>query len=257
MGVQPATRVPRGEAHLLLAVLLALAAGGWLLLIWQARSAGDDAMTLTMGMKAPLFLATWVVMMAAMMLPAAAPMVLTYARVQASKRERGQSSVPTWVFVGAYLLLWTAVGALLYAGAVGADALLSRSMAGMEDLPRFGGGLIALAGAYQLSPVKRLCLRKCRSPLDFVLHHWRDGYAGSFRMGFRHATYCVGCCWLLFVVLFPLGIMNIAAMAVLTLLITVEKVTTVTRQTENAVAGALIVYGLLVVAIPALLPTVL
>jgi predicted metal-binding membrane protein len=153
----------RRERHLVLAALFAFAGGAWLLLIWQAASADNNTMTLTMGMDAPLFLAMWVAMMVAMMLPAAAPMALTFARVHASKRERGESFVPTWVFVSSYLLLWAAFGTVAYFAAVAVDSFLNRSMWLMDNLPRIGGGVIVLAGVYQLSTLKRVCLAKCRS----------------------------------------------------------------------------------------------
>ena len=114
-----------------------------------------------------------------------------------------------------------------------------------------------MAGLYELSPLKTVCLSKCRSPLSFVLQHWRDGYSGAFRMGIQHGVYCLGCCWLLFVVLFPLGVMNIAVMAVITLLIYAEKVFPIGRQVARAAGGALVLYGLVVLALPDALPTTL
>src|SRR3972149_2587908 len=194
--------------NLILASLLILAAGAWELLAWQAAMADDDAMGLTMGLGAPLFMAIWVAMMAAMMFPTAAPMILMFARVHASKRQRGQPFVPTWVFVSAYLVVWTLFGALAYAVAVGAEKLADQSMWLMDNAARLGGGILVLAGLYQLSPLKRSCLSKCRTPLDFILGSWRNGYGGSFRMGLQHGAYCLGCCWVLFVVLFPPGGVN-------------------------------------------------
>src|SRR3972149_11612673 len=112
------------ERNLILGSLLVLAAAAWALLAWQARSADDD-MSLTMGIGAPLFIAIWVAMMVAMMFPTAAPMILTFARVHAGKRQRGQPFVPTWVFVSAYMAVWTLSGVLAYGVAVGAESLAS------------------------------------------------------------------------------------------------------------------------------------
>lgn len=209
----------------------------------------------TMGMTAPLFVAIWVVMMVAMMFPTAAPMILTFARVHRSKRDRGQAFVPTWVFVGAYLVVWTGFGALAYGLAVAAEASAERSMWLMENAARLGGGVLIIAGLYQLSPLKRSCLAKCRTPMDFIVTSWRDGYRGSFRMGMAHGIYCLGCCWMLFVILFPLGVMNVAVMALITLLIFAEKSLPLGRQAAHAAAVGLSVYGAVVLALPQALPT--
>lgn len=247
----------RPQRNLILASLLALAAGAWAILVWQSAVADDEMMGLTMGMGAPLFLAIWVAMMVAMMFPTAAPMILMFARVQDKRRERGQTFVPTWVFVSSYLVVWTVFGALAYAFAVGGEELAERSMWLMDNAARIGGGVLVLAGLYQLSPLKRACLSKCRTPLDFILHSWRDGQAGAFRMGLEHGAYCLGCCWLLFVILFPLGVMNVAAMAVITLLIFAEKSLPFGRQAGEFAAAALVAYGSLVVFLPDALPTML
>jgi predicted metal-binding membrane protein len=99
-----------------------------------------------------------------------------------------------------------------------------------------------------------MCLSKCRTPLQFILGSWRDGYGGAFRMGFVHGAYCLGCCWFLFVLLFPLGIMNIAVMALLTALIYAEKSFPLGRQISQLAGVALIVYGVIVICVPAALP---
>lgn len=124
----------------------------------------------------------------------------------------------------------------------------------MDNAARIGGGLLIAAGVYQLSPLKYVCLNKCRSPISFILHSWRDGYGGSFRMGLEHGVYCLGCCWLLFAILFPLGMMNIAVLALITLLIFAEKSTPFGRQIAALAAVALIVYGTVVIFVPDALP---
>ena len=115
--------------------------------------------------------------------------------------------------------------------------------------------MLLAAGAYQLTPLKDLCLSKCRTPLTFIMTSWRDGAAGALRMGFLHGAYCLGCCWLLFVILFPLGIMNIAVMAVITLIIFAEKTLPWGRAVARGTAITLIAYGSVIVAAPQLLPT--
>ncbi len=244
------------ERNLILGSLAALAAGAWALLAWQSATADGD-MSLTMGMDAPLFIALWIVMMVAIMFPTAAPMILMFARVHSQRRDRGQSFVPTWVFVGAYLLLWSATGLLAYGLAVAGDELADRWMWLMDNAARIGGVVLILAGLYQLSPLKRSCLSKCRTPLDFILNSWRTGYLGSFRMGLEHGAYCFGCCWLLFAILFPLGMMNIAVLGLITLLIFAEKSTPLGREVAQLAAAALITYGGLVFFVPDALPTML
>jgi predicted metal-binding membrane protein len=207
-----------------------------------------------MGMTIPLFLVAWVAMMVAMMFPTAAPMIMMFATVSTGKKQRGQTFVPTWIFVASYLLVWIAFGALAYGVAVGVDVLSRQSMWLMSNAPRVGGILLLSAGLYQLSPLKNLCLAKCRSPLSFILTSWRDGPAGAVRMGLKHGAYCLGCCWLLFAILFPLGIMNIAAMVALTLLIFAEKSWPIGTLIGRLAGAALIGYGAVVFVVPHALP---
>jgi predicted metal-binding membrane protein len=242
------------ERNVILALLLVLAAASWALLIWQSVMMNNQIMGLTMGMGAVLFLSIWVVMMIAMMFPTAAPMILMFARVQRDKRQNGRAFVPTWVFVSAYLLIWTLFGVLAYVGAAWAERLGQQVPWLMVNAARIGGSLFVLTGLYQLSPLKHSCLAKCRTPLDFIFSSWRDGYWGSFRMGLEHGVYCLGCCWLLFVIFFPLGIMNVAAMAVVTLLIFAEKSLQGGQRIAQLAALALIAYGVLVVVVPSVLP---
>ncbi len=248
--------LPR-ERTLILSLLLILAAASWALLTWQSVAMNSQAMGmgLTMGLSAGLFIAIWVVMMIAMMFPTAAPMILMFTKVYAGKRQKSQAFVPTWVFVSAYLLIWTLFGVVAYPLALWAERLTGQSMWLMSNAPRIGGALLVVAGLYQLSPLKHICLSKCRTPLEFILSSWRDGYGGAFRMGFVHGAYCLGCCWLLFVLLFPLGIMNIAVMALLTVLIYAEKSFPLGRQISQIAGVALIAYGVIVMFIPAALPT--
>jgi predicted metal-binding membrane protein len=247
---------PRGR-NLLLGILLLLAAAAWIVLIRQATMASDAAMgqnALTMGLNAPLFLLIWIVMMVAMMFPTAAPMILMFATIAAGKRQRGQPFAPTWIFVSAYLLVWTLVGGLAYLLALAAGRLAAMSPWLLSHAAQLGGGVLILAGAYQLSPLKHTCLAKCRTPLQFVLSSWRDGKSGAFRMGLVHGLYCLGCCWLLFVILFPLGVMNVAAMAVLTALIFAEKSLPAGRRISQVAAVILIGYGSVILFLPAALP---
>ncbi len=247
----PSYPLPR-ERNLILGSLLVLAGAAWAVLAWQGAEMDD--MSLTMGMSAPLFIALWVVMMVAIMFPTAAPMILMFARIHNSKRDRGQNFVPTWVFTSAYLLVWSATGIAAYAIAVAGDALAGESTWVMDNAPRIGGGLLVFAGVYQLTPLKDICLSKCRTPVSFLMNSWRVGYAGAFRMGLDHGVFCLGCCWLLFLILFPLGMMNIIVLALITALIFAEKSLPVGRQAARAAALALVVYGAVVIFEPGALP---
>ena len=124
-----------------------------------------------------------------------------------------------------------------------------------ENASRMGGALLVLAGLYQLSPLKKVCLTKCRSPLAFVTTAWREGQSGALRMGVQHGMYCLGCCWLLFVLLFPLGVMNVAAMGLVTLLIFAEKSVSKGVWIGRLAGVGLVVFGFAVVVTPHLLPT--
>ena len=245
------------ERNLILGVLLVLAAAAWAVLVWQSLMMDDKGMGLTMGMGAPLFIAIWAAMMVAIMFPTAAPMILTFARVQSTRQQRGQVFVPTWLFVSSYLFLWIASGILAYAAAGIGDSLAQNSMWLMDNGARIGGVVLVLAGLYQLSPLKSTCLGKCRTPMSFILGSWRDGSVGAVRMGLEHGIYCFGCCWLLFAILFPLGMMNIAAMALITLLIFAEKSLAIGPRVARGAAVLLIAYGALVLAMPNALPTMM
>jgi len=262
-GLGPLAR-PRA---VILYALLALAALGWGLVIWQAgndssmsksmsmRGEGEMGLDLTMGMAAPLFLATWVAMMVAMMFPAAAPMILLFDRVERGKREAGRSYVPTMYFVGAYLAIWTVFGVLAFALAGGVERLAIDADWITGQWARIGGVLLIAAGLYQLTPLKDICLSKCQSPMSFLMTSWRDGKVGAVQMGLLHGGYCVGCCWLLFVILLPLGVMNVAAMIVIALLVFGEKTLPVGHRLARVAALVLVVYGVVVIMFPDAFPT--
>jgi predicted metal-binding membrane protein len=260
---------PRGLGPLarprfvILGGLLALSSIGWGLVVWQAgtdasmpmHGGEETGLDLTMGMTAPLFFAMWVAMMVAMMFPAAAPMILLFDRVQRGKREAGRSYVPTAYFVGAYLAIWTAFGGVAFALAVGVDRLADDADWVTGHWARFGGLLLIAAGLYQRTPLKEVCLSKCQSPMSFLMTSWRDGKVGAIQMGLLHGGYCLGCCWLLFVILLPLGVMNVAAMVVIALLVFGEKCLPVGNRLTHAAALGLVAYGLVVTVLPGALPT--
>jgi len=236
-----------------LAILLVIAGLSWAWLLRSPAGGGMD-MSPTMGLALAPFLILWIVMMVAMMAPAAAPMVLTYHAITSRRTERGGFPA-TWVFVGGYLLLWALTGCVAYALAWGAEIAAGHFAVSPRWSARIGGAILCLAGIYQFTPWKSFCLAQCGHPIRFIMTFWRGGLTGAFRMGWRHGLYCLGCCWLLFAILFPLGMMNIAAMAAIALLILAEK-TLPHRRWGAGVAGViLLIYGGSVIVVPRLLPT--
>ena len=171
-----------------------------------------------------LIFSMWAIMMVGMMVPSAAPMVMIYAAV-ARKAARDQTVVPpTIVFVSGYIALWTlfCVGATLAQWGLDRAALLSPMM--VTTSPAIGAGLLIAAGIYQLTPIKRACLKHCRSPAHFISEHWRIGISGAFRMGVEHGAFCVGCCWMLMALLFVGGVMNLLWIAAIATFVFAEKV---------------------------------
>jgi predicted metal-binding membrane protein len=189
-------------------------------------------------------------MMAAMMFPAAAPMVLLFRTVATQRQDNSNAFAPTWMFVAGYLLIWTAVGALTWLLVqVLSDAVGRLGVAERASWEPLALGVVFIgAGFYQLTPLKRLCLEHCRSPLAFVMTHWRAGRLGALRMGLSHGGYCLGCCWALFAVLVAAGVMSLAWMLLLTLVIFAEKVLPGGRRTSQGVGIAFLVLGFGVLA---------
>jgi predicted metal-binding membrane protein len=170
-----------------------------------------------------LNMAIWWAMMPGMMLPSAAPMILTFATINRHKRQRGQSFVPTMVFTSGYLITWGLFGIFATLADWGLEraALIAPTTGRLA--PVSGAVVVIAAGVYQLTPLKSICLTHCRSPFDFVLNHWRDGGAGAMRMGVEHGLYCLGCCWFLMALLFAAGIMSLLWMAAISAFVLVEK----------------------------------
>jgi predicted metal-binding membrane protein len=253
----PSTRNDGSSAqrYALLALLLVIAALSWASLAWDYPSFAMNMMLpYSMGLSLTPFLLIWVVMMVAMMFPTAAPMILTFHKIQRRKTGRG-AFFATWAFVAGYLVLWALTGVAAFALARGAEAAAAFFAVSASSFARIGGAVLMLAGIYQFTPAKNFCLSKCRTPIAFIMTSWRGGTAGALRMGWLHGLYCFGCCWLLFVILFPLGMMNVAAMAAITLLILAEKMFPRGKSIARASAVVLIAYGGAVIAMPGLLPT--
>jgi len=193
-----------------------------------------------------VFVTVWTIMMVAMMLPAAAPMILIFAAAQARRDQH--VAVPTWIFISGYILVWAGAGLGAYALDQAFTELWSShpSSAAVSWAPLALGIALILAGLYQFTPLKHVCLRQCRSPWGFVAQYWREGRAGAVNMGVRHGLYCLGCCWALFAVLTAIGMMSIAWMLSLTLVVFAEKVIPFGLRISAAVGLALIALGLLI-----------
>jgi predicted metal-binding membrane protein len=246
-----ATQAARGWEAALIGVLLVLSAVAWFATGHLGGSdmrvgplTGSASMSSMPGMEPHstgmmgLFLATWVVMMVAMMFPAIVPVVITFDRwVRRARRPR----LATMTFVGGYLLVWTGFGLVVYASIVYFQPRLPMG----DGAIRLGAALLILAGLYQLTPLKSRCLRHCRSPLAFIAQHTsqlRRGGFGTARVGVIHGAFCLGCCWALMLVLVLLGMMSLSWMAGVAGVIFIEKV--VSRGSFVTLAVALILIGL-------------
>jgi len=190
----------------------------------------------------PLFI-MWSVMMVAMMLPSAAPMILTFASVMRKRRHLGRPYVPVVVFVTGYVTVWCAFSAVAAVGQwfLHRHALLSPTMAGVSA--GLGGLLLLGAGVFQFTPLKHMCLTHCRAPLEFILTRWREGGRGAFQMGLEHGMFCTGCCWALMYLLFVIGVMNVVWIALLTMLVVLEKTLPRRVAVSSTIGLCLIAWG--------------
>jgi predicted metal-binding membrane protein len=230
-------------------ILLLIAAVAWVDVV--RSSLGDPDMMMTMFMPMTVsdglaFVASWGIMMTAMMLPSALPMIGLYGATQRGAATHGPRGVPVVVFAFVYLAVWAAFGVPVYV----AHTFL---MALPPDAFAYGIAVVLLAaGAFQLSPLKQACLRVCRSPLGFMLGHWRAGLRGSLVLGWSHAVYCLGCCWALMVVLVAAGAMGLAWVLLIAAVVAAEKLLPRGEWIARATGGALLLLCVAVVLRPAL-----
>jgi predicted metal-binding membrane protein len=180
-------------------------------------------------------------------------MILVFGTVYRTKRERGGAFVPTWVFVAGYLAVWVGFGAVAWAVGDSGEAVARAYPMVREFGPRVAAAAMIAAGLYQLTPLKQRCLSHCRSPLSFLTHHWRPGAGGAWRMGIDHGVYCVGCCWVLFVLLVLVGLTSLPWMGLITLIVCAEKLFPYGRPVTLGVAGLLVVLGMLTLIRPDLM----
>ncbi len=258
-GTATPAQLPSYERLIVWAGILSVTAVSWLALVWMpmphasisGRAAGS--MTAVMGARvavwsfreAGLIFAMWTVMMAAMMLPSAGPMIEMHARIA-----RGQStdrSGRTLLFAAGYLIAWTGFSVAITAVQYPLDrtGIIGNAM----RMGPFVGALLLIAtGIYQVTPLKQACLTKCRTPLGFFMTRWRPGDRGALLMGLDHGVFCVGCCWLLMALMFVGGVMNLAWAAALTILVLLEKTTHWGKAFSRASGVVMMASGLALVA---------
>ena len=231
----------------LVGLLFALAALGWWWTVDQMR--GMDAGPWTGLGTLGWFIGVWVVMMAAMMFPSVSPTVALY-----SQLTKARAPFAPLLFAGGYLLTWAGAGALAFAVALAGDRAPGNAF-GWDHAGRwFAGATLLVAAAYELTPLKDVCLGKCRSPLGLLLGTWRDGPTGAVQMGMKNGAWCVGCCWALMASFFALGVMSVVWMAIVAGLITVEKTLPWRRLATFGVAGILVALGALLLLSPHAIP---
>lgn len=245
-------RTIRHDRMLVVGGLLLLVLVSWAYLLFGPDVAGGDMANMGMGIDMPmpwtpgrwaLMLLMWIVMMAAMMLPSAAPMILLYARIARGHTPDGRPAVGTGFFVLGYVAVWAgfSVVAVVLQFWLERLALLTPMME--TTSLSLAGSLLIVAGIYQWTPWKHACLRRCQSPLDFVLTYWRSGADGAFVMGLQHGLYCVGCCWLIMLLLFVGGVMNLYWIAGLALFVLAEKLFPGGRWVSRIAGVLLLAWG--------------
>jgi predicted metal-binding membrane protein len=231
----------------LVGLLFAAAAVGWLWIAREMRGMDDGPWT-DLG-RFGWFVGVWVIMMAAMMFPSVAPTVALYSRIM-----KQRAAIAPFAFVAGYLLTWAVAGVAAYGVGIAATRFGGDQLSWTSAGRPIAGVTLLVAGGYELTPLKDVCLGKCRSPLGVLLGSWRDGLSGAVRMGARNGLWCVGCCWALMASLFALGIMSVSWMAVVAGLIALEKTLPWRRIVTYGTAVVLLALGILVLVAPHVLP---
>jgi predicted metal-binding membrane protein len=245
-GLAPAFAAVRSRLGLV-ALLFVLAGVGWWWTFDQMQGMDGGPWT-DLGTLA-WFLGVWVVMMAAMMLPSVSPTVALYSRMTKTR-----SPVAPLLFTSGYLVIWAGVGLLAFVLALAGGRLAGDVLAWDRAGRWVAGATLVVAAVYELTPLKDVCLGKCRSPLGFLLGSWRSGRVGALQMGARHGAWCAGCCWALMASLFALGVMSIVWMAFVAGLIAIEKTVPWRRAAVYGTAATLLGLGVLVLVAPDAIP---
>lgn len=226
------------------ATLLTLTAWSWYVVLQRSH----DSMSAMIGMapgvgEATTFVLEWGVMMAAMMLPSAAPMILLYGTVRRRLAADGERAIPAWLFGATYAGMWTLSGVPVYAGYVGVTTLTTCCAWFTRAAPYAVAGVLVAAGLYQLTPLKRACLAQCESPLSFLMTRWRGGYGATLALAIRHALYCIGCCWALMAILVAAGMMGIWWVMGIAVVVFAEKIFANGQRIAMGIGALLIALG--------------
>jgi predicted metal-binding membrane protein len=231
-----------------LVVIVAIPLAAWTWIAAMARDMygsmrGPSAWMMTPQWDGPhllLLWTMWAVMMTAMMLPTATPLIVLYGTAARKSAETRNSARLVYVLAAGYVVVWSlfSIAATALQRVLASAGVLTPMME--VSTPIAGAVVLMVAGLYQLTPLKRACLRACRSPLGFMMQRWRGGVAGAFRLGLHHGAYCLGCCWALMLILFAGGVMNLAVIITLTLWVIVEKVAPFGERTAPISGVALI-----------------
>ena len=241
----------KNERGIILAALMVLSTLAWWYTISLAKTmnccmfATKDAWPFWSGQQFWMMFVMWVVMMVAMMVPTIAPIVLVFATVNRKRYEQAKLYVPTGFFLLGYLIVWVSFSLLMtfLQEWLQVRALISAHMA--LNNQTIQGSILVLAGIFQWTPFKNKCLIHCRSPFDFIMTGWREGAGGAIMMGLRHGTFCLGCCWLLMLLLFVGGVMNIAWIVLLTVFVLGEKIFPYGHVISRIAGIAFIMYGII------------
>jgi predicted metal-binding membrane protein len=256
----PLEALLRRDRMIVVAGLIVVIASAWTWLLLGAgttmRPADTNSMPADMGgmamVMAPavwtagyvaLMVSMWWIMMIAMMLPSATPMLLLFARVNRQEKAGGRPYVPAAMFAAGYLAVWGGFSVIAAAAQWGLQRLGLMSPAMVTTSVVLGGAILIAAGVWQLTPIKHVCLRHCRSPLSFLVSGWRAGRLGAFRMGLEHGAWCLGCCWFLMALLFVGGIMNLYWVAGLAAFVLLEKTVPMGNWLAKAAGAGLLLWG--------------
>lgn len=220
----------------------------------SARLLHHDALvegTLPVWAALALFILAWQAMIAAMMLPSILPLVRTFAIASAQQTRRGEAML---ALLAGYAAVWTAFGILAFLGDVALHRFVDRTPWLAAHPWLIAGGILAMAGAFQFTPLKDACLSKCRLPGTYLMRHYRRGAAAAFRLGGGHGLTCVGCCWALMLLMFAAGVAHLWWMAALTAVMVYEKIGRNGKRAVPLVGALLLLWGVLVIAHPFWLP---
>jgi predicted metal-binding membrane protein len=229
--------------------LIGVAAIAWIGVVLQATSMQATEAAGLAG--AIVFLAAWTVMMAAMMLPSATPMIALFDKLSRGSGQGGHT-VPTALFASVYLATWAGFGVLVYAGGVALSALADATPSASALFPYGLAAVLVAAGVYQFTSLKQSCLRYCRTPLSFLMARWQGGYAGTLRLAGAHAAYCIGCCSALMVILVAAGAMSLPWVLLIAVIVFLEKIVPRGDAVARIVGVAFVLLGLAVAVDPAL-----